>query len=206
MKAKVLLGTIGTVTILILVSFTNVGGIQSTPSGTANDSPLFSIRTQNKINQASETKLIAEYLGKGVSLIQVPDCSTKTLQDQLLPNCIAQLQEAEVIVFANLIFNKLNNQGLNTITIPQIKQGLDLLKNNPDLYKTSRYRNTEDNTHVTRTCVPSIIDICWSTINLWFPGCIIAHILITILKIITFIIFPTAEAIPTCFSCGPHFN
>jgi len=98
----------------------------------------------------------------------------------------------------------LTQQGAEKQTISQIKQGLTLIKNNPECYKTLLYRKTTDNAHVTRSCPPSLIDVCTSTINLWSPGCILAHILIAILKIIYIIIFPTTEAIPTCFSCGPH--
>ena len=69
MKTKIILGSIGAVVILILVSFTNVVGIQSTTSRTVNQSPLFNIRTQKAINQESKPILISHYLGKGLNTI-----------------------------------------------------------------------------------------------------------------------------------------
>ncbi len=203
-KKRIIVVSIGAVAILIFTSFINVISVQSTKISSINPSPLFDIRTQKEINPENERIITVDYLGKGITSLQIPRYSTDTYQGKLMVEYIVQLQDNELMTFANLIFNKFTQQGANKQTISQIKQGLTLIKNNPDCYKTLQYSKTQDNTHVTRSCPPSVIDVCTSTINLWSPGCILAHILVAILKIIYIIIFPTTEAITTCFSCGPH--
>ncbi len=204
-KKRIIIISIGAVAILIFTSFINViSSVQPTKYSSMNFSPLFDIRTQKEINPENERIISVDYLGEGITSLQIPRYSTETHQDKLMVDYIVQLQDNELITFANLIFNKLTQQGVNKLTISQIKQGLILIKNNPGYYKILQYSNTQVNTHITRSCPPSLIDVCTSTINLWFPGCILAHILVTILKIIYIIVFPTTETIPTCFSCGPH--
>jgi hypothetical protein len=203
-KKRIIFVSIGAVAILMFTSLTSVVSLQSTKLSSMNPSPLFGIRTQKEINPEYESIITVDYLGKGITSLQIPRFPTETYKGKIMVDYIVQLQINELMTFSNLIFNKLIQQGMNKLTISQVKQGLTLIKNNPDCYKTLLYSKTQDNAHVTRSCPPSLIDVCTSTINLWSPGCLLAHILVAILKIIYIIIFPTTEAIPTCFSCGPH--
>jgi hypothetical protein len=75
MNTKILIGSIGAVAILILVSFTNVVGVQSTKSGSIYQSPLFSIRTQKAISENTQNKLTTDYLNKGENTLAIPPCN-----------------------------------------------------------------------------------------------------------------------------------
>ena len=130
MKIKVLLGSVGAVVILILVSFTNVVGVQSTTSGTASDSPLFSIRTQKATNKESSV-LASEYLGKGIHALPFPMRDNRTELIQKVIERIRTMDERAFKRFVNDFVSHLNNNDkFNNIDKKQVVINLYRLREN----------------------------------------------------------------------------
>jgi hypothetical protein len=131
MKTKLLLGSIGAVAILILVSFTNVVGVQSTTSGTVSDSPLFSIRTQKAINQDGKGILTSGYLGKGRNTIFIPTSEDRTMLYQKIIDWISGMDETTFNNFIAMVIHQINSEPkLKNIHSQGIIAVLYQLKNN----------------------------------------------------------------------------
>jgi len=133
MKIKLLLGSIGAVVILILVSFTNVVGIQSTTSGAVNQSPLFSIST-NKANNENNRGITSNYLGKGLNAIQFPLRDNRTELIQKVIEIIEKTDEKAMFAFIAINIARMNigNQRKD-ISILEISTALNQLKSNRDI-------------------------------------------------------------------------
>ncbi|MBE3136330.1 MAG: hypothetical protein IMZ43_02915 [Thermoplasmata archaeon] len=134
MKTKLLLGSIGAVTILILVSFTNVVGVQSTTSDSVSESPLFNIRTQKAINEKSNTILTSNYLGKGLNALPFPLRDNRTALIQKVIERIAKMDEKAMFAFIAMNIARMNigNQRKD-ISILEISTALNQLKSNRDI-------------------------------------------------------------------------
>jgi len=134
MKTKLLLGSIGAVIILILVSFTNVVGVQSTTSGSVSNSPLFRIRTQKAINEKSNTILTSNYLGKGLNALPFPLRDNRTALIQKVIERIAKMDEKAMFAFIAMNITRMNigNQRKD-ISILEISTALNQLKSNRDI-------------------------------------------------------------------------
>jgi|WetSurMetagenome_2_1015567.scaffolds.fasta_scaffold341656_1 hypothetical protein len=113
MNTKILIGSIGVVAILILVSFTNVVGIQSTTSDSISNSPLFNIRTQKAINQGSKTVLTSNYLGKGLNAIQFPLRDNRTALIEKIIEIIEKMDDKEFNRFQSLILSRFYEEKKN---------------------------------------------------------------------------------------------
>ena len=196
-NTKILVGSIGAVAILILVSFTNVVSVQSTTSDSVNESPLFCIRTKKTIDEENLGVLTLNYLGKENNLkLFIPSSNNEKV---LLRKAIDRLQGMDDVTFTKFLENVLRwlttQDRYKDVNVPQLIFTLYQIKENPEIF--GQYL-ANDNDDLTEGSVP--------TEDIWFPGCylleVIAHILVSIFLIIHIIIFPTV--IPTCFSCGPH--
>jgi len=134
MKTKLLLGSIGAVAILILMSFTNVVGIQSITTDSMDESPLFSIRTQKAINQASKTVLTSDYLGKGLNALPFPLRDNRTALIQKVIEIIEKMDEKAMFAFIAMNIARMNigNQRKD-ISILEIFTALNQLKSNRDI-------------------------------------------------------------------------
>lgn len=130
MNPKILLSSLGAVAILILVSFTNVVGIQSTTSDSVNDSPLFRIRTNKAINNDNRV-ITSDYLGKGLNAIQFPLRDNKTVMIQKFIDGIRTMDDDTFYRFIDYAVNQINhNPKLKNINSQGIIAVLYQLKNN----------------------------------------------------------------------------
>jgi hypothetical protein len=137
MNKKILIGSIIAVAVLIGVSFTSVVGYRSVASD-VKASPLFNIRSIRAIDEESED-FTFEYVGKGeVSIIPLPTRDNETILIQQAINGIRKMNEGEFNQFVLFTINKLICENeINEKDIPQIKNLLILLKNNPEgFFKT----------------------------------------------------------------------
>jgi len=171
MKTKLTIGCLGAIIILILVSFTNVVGVQSTTSGPVNESPLFSFRTQNAINKKSETILTSDYLGKGINALSFP------LRDnnEGIQKVIERIRTMDDSTFKRFVSNVVNQikhkDSLKDINIKEFIDGLHQLresKQNIFIYKDV---NDDKRTWFRPNFYPT---------SCWIPGCIILSIIILI--------------------------
>lgn len=131
MKMKLLLGSIEAVAILILVSFTNVVGIQSTTSDSVNDSPMFNIRTNRATNSESNRVLTSNYLGKGFNVLSFPHRDTNAELIQKFIDRIRTMDDDTFYRFIDYAVNQINhNPKLKNINSQGIIAVLYQLKNN----------------------------------------------------------------------------
>jgi len=193
MNTKILLGSIGAVTILILVSFTNVIGVQSTTSGSVNESPLFRIRTQNAIHKNEENKIISEYLGKGKNSDIMISKRGDTLEKvQEVINRIKLMDDDTFNKFVNTVVYEMSRQEKNyALDVNKIAYELYQLRTTSKTFDGKEADSNDDKTwRVTPT-------LCW------FPGCIllesIAFILLMIFLLIFFYFNPTVMC--TLYEC-----
>lgn len=171
MKTKLLLGSISAVVILILVSFTNVVGIQSSTSDSGNDSPLFTIRTQKRINQTSKTVLISDYLGKGLHAIQFPQRDNRTALFLKAIEIIEKMEYKEFNRFQNLILSHVskdkNIKNIDIITLLTLTRHRSI----PKMLEINQF-----NMNGNKTKYPTYSDSCQIfnciTIGNWF-GCLL---------------------------------
>ncbi|MBE3102502.1 MAG: hypothetical protein IMZ47_09590 [Firmicutes bacterium] len=145
MKTKILLGSIGAVAILILVSFTNVIGVQSTTSGSISNSPLFNIRTQKAINEGSKDTLTSNYLGKGLNALPFPLRDNRTALIQKFIERIGRMDDKEFNRFQSLVishfYEEKNNLKIDTTQLVTI---LKHLKSNTKELKIILNNNGND--------------------------------------------------------------
>jgi hypothetical protein len=105
-KKKIIIVSIGAVVILILVSFTNVVGIQSATSESVNDSPLFSIRTNTATNNEKNRVITFDYLGKGLNAIPFPLRDNRTALLQKVIGIIQKMDDKKFNRFQSLILSR----------------------------------------------------------------------------------------------------
>jgi len=134
MNTKILVGSIGAVAILILVSFTNVVGVQSTTSGSVNESPLFRIRTTRANSENSKDALTSNYLGKGLNALPFPLRDNRTALIQKVIEIIEKMDEKAMFAFIAMNIARMNigNQRKD-ISILEIFTALNQLKSNRDI-------------------------------------------------------------------------
>lgn len=178
-KKKIIIGSLGMVTILILISFTNVVGLQSIKSTSVDDTPLFSIRTQKAINQSSKTNLISDYLGKGFNELSFPIRDNRTALLQKVIEIIQRLDDKEFNKFQSLILSQVyknkNIKNTNNVNLLNIPKQIVFQKNS-DFNQYDKYVNF---THPpTSYLCPTYFPLNCFTSGQWFPGCHISIILV----------------------------
>lgn len=180
-KKKIIIGSLGMVTILILISFTNVIGLQSIKSTSVDDTPLFSIRTQKAINQSDKTNLISDYLGKGFNELSFPILDNRTALFQKIIEIIQRLDDKEFNKFQSLILSQIyknkNIENTNNVNLLNIlKQSV--FQKDSDFKQYNKYFNF---THPpTQYLCPTYFPLNCFTMGKWFPGCLVSFILVLI--------------------------
>ena len=115
MKNKILIGSIISVVILVLVSFTGVVGYQTTkPSTISRASPLFSIRSKRAIDR-DRKDLICDYVGKGEeSVLSVPKRNDRVELLQQVIDSINKMDDKTLglVVFILVFLCFINRKGL----------------------------------------------------------------------------------------------
>jgi len=131
MNKKILLGSILSVVILILVSFTSVVGYRSVAFD-VKASPLFNIRTNMAIDEES-VELRCAYVGKG-DTFQLPKRNSKIVLVQKFVERISDMDDRSFNDFSNFICRRMQlDENLNTEHILQIKYTLNILRKKPDV-------------------------------------------------------------------------
>jgi hypothetical protein len=184
------------VVLLVLGSLSNVVGYQSVQSTAVNDSPLFKTRTQRAINQ-QQNILTSQYLGKGnnnLSFFPVKDNRTQSLIRVI--KIINKMDDTNFEEFTKFFNQKARQDpSLKYVNSNEISQILYLLKTNPEtIIKSFTDRKNQNITS------SGFYSVCH-----WFPGCIPANILFTIVEAIVFLVVIIVlgpsflkSCIPTC--------
>ncbi len=158
MRTKILLGCLGAVGILILVSFTHVVGIQSTASHSVNESPLFRTRTTRAMNDENNSILQSNYFGKGIPALSFPQRNAKTEQIQMIIELIDKMNDTEFSRFQTLILSHYSEEKNNRVlSESQLIYLLKQLKSNSKELKILLYENGVDseNDPTVSTCFPN---------------------------------------------------
>ena len=131
MNKKILLGSILSVVILILVSFTSVIGYQSTSNTKV--SPLFNIRTSRAIDEKSE-ELSCEYVGKGEEYrLSIPKWNSRELLYQQVIDYIHKMDDVAFNKFISLVIYKIQHSSeFKDVNIEKIIIIFNQLRNQPE--------------------------------------------------------------------------
>ncbi len=178
MRKKLLIGSVLSVLMLILLSFTSVVGYRSVESD-VKASPLFTIRTQRTIDKDTG-KVSCEYLGMGDDInLLIPIRDENSVLFQMAIDNINKMDDEKYDRFISLIINSINWNKFTDIDIDEIKIALYKLRK-------SNYNTT-------------IPVINWNSPYYNFVMFILLLLLIGIIEIIIYTIF-----IPytSCQNCG----
>jgi hypothetical protein len=152
MNIKIFMGSIGFVVILILVSFTSVVNVQSTPSGYVTDSPLFNTRVNRATNNENNKILTSDYLGKGLHIIQFPLRDNTTIMIQKFLKRIRTMDDAAFNTFITMVLHLIHKEPqFRNVNTEELLTVLYQLKNNQDIlsYKDSDFDNNVNRTDFT---------------------------------------------------------
>ncbi|UCF12922.1 MAG: hypothetical protein JSW06_01360 [Thermoplasmatales archaeon] len=131
MNKKLIIGSIGAVVILVLMSFTGVVGYQTTSSTIAKASPLFKVRTNRAIGEESKI-LNAKYVGKGNTL-PFPKRDDKAIMVQNVIDSIRNMDD-EILekLIAYIINYARKDNRFDGINPDRIREVLYLIRNNDE--------------------------------------------------------------------------
>ncbi|UCF12265.1 MAG: hypothetical protein JSW06_09520 [Thermoplasmatales archaeon] len=197
MNKKILLGSILSVIILILVSFTSVIGYRSVESD-VKVSPLFNIRSSKAIGKESKD-ITCDYVGKGEeSILSIPRLDTRRA---LLIDRISRMDDKSynMLLAQTINYLTIRNQ-LKDKNIGKIITSIHHLRNNPEQIKEYLIIPSRENGN------RNIVE--WQDYTLyseWIPRCLI-EIILYILSEIVFGVFFFLSWIPDCsnsFVCPP---
>jgi len=180
MKIKLLLGSIGAVAILILVSFINAVGYQSVKSTTV-PSPLFNVRTQRATNQ-QQNIITSQYLGMGKENELKVFISSRNNERILLQKALNRLYRMDDATFTKFIEKVLfwvsTQDEYKDVNVSQLIIVLHQIKENPTIFE--KYV-VFDNSNLPENG--------GLTIDMWFPGCLIFRLSSLITDVLLFSIF-----------------
>jgi len=189
MKMKILLGNIGAVAILILVSFTNAVGVQSTSSDSVKNSPLFEYKTKKAINETFTT-CHYQYISMNNEL-NIP-LSAPDQRLQFILRFIQSIVQMDETTFNTLIAYCINhfnqNNKIKHTNLAEIITGLKNIRKNPDyiIHQIANISSTIGNNYEIRSQQYTINGD-------WIPGCLLAVIFYMLF------IYPILLAVTTLF-------
>lgn len=186
MNTKLLLGSIGMVTILILVSFSNVASIQSIELNTVNNSPLFTIRTNKATDTENNNILTSNYIGKGSNAIQFPIRDNRNILVQNVIQIIQKMDDKEFNRFQTLILSHLYKEPYSTNSDRNTLLPLLKIRNNPNNADITQFDISGNFTHppTIYTCYTNCPLNCFTT-GEWTPGCIFSFIFMVIIGLLS---------------------
>jgi len=159
MNNKIVMGSIGAVIILILVSFTTVIGFQSTDSSKVKLSPLFQIRTKQIIDDEKLEKMESNYLGKNSNdMIPFSIDTSKNRMIQTMITRIQRMDTTEFSAFKQLLLQKCREDSKLNHQLELIENELEKIRDNPELLKIHLVHQEDKYSHFIG------ID------NSWYPG------------------------------------
>ncbi|MBE3102501.1 MAG: hypothetical protein IMZ47_09585 [Firmicutes bacterium] len=197
MKTKILLGSIGAVAILILVSFTNVVGVQSTSSGSVNESPLFRIRTTRANSENSKDALTSNYLGKGLNAIQFPLRDNRTALIQRFVDGIRTMDEPTFNRFVDFAVNQINHK--NNLKVVNIEEFIKELR---QMRESTQNIVVNKDSDVVRFTILSN----YNPVDCWFPGKLLLICMAIPLAILLFLFFLFFADATYMFPCHIGYN
>ncbi|UCF13426.1 MAG: hypothetical protein JSW06_03995 [Thermoplasmatales archaeon] len=180
MNKKILLGSILSVIILILVSFTSVIGYRSVGSD-VKVSPLFNIRSSKAIGKERKD-IDSNYIGMGVeNVLSIPKRESETSRTQKAIDIINYMDDKAFSKFvARIIFRLKNQEQMTSKEISETLQNLYYLRENQNDMKYFDPKNIPK----AETTEKFSCD--------WFPGC---NLILTIIFILADILHFFTELI-----------
>jgi hypothetical protein len=178
MNNKILVGSILSVIILILVSFTSVVGYRSVSSD-VKASPLFNIRSSRAIDEENK-ELSCEYVGMGVkSILSIPKRFDNIELVQKFIDNIRTMDDKTFNKFLYQLITQIQKRtDIKNVNINELIIAIHQIRNNPDKFITDKSDYS-----------PYTYNKDWFPTICWFPGCIILIFIYLIFAvIITFII------------------
>jgi hypothetical protein len=171
MNKKILLGSIVSVVILILVSFTSVIGYRSVESD-VKISPLFNIRSSKAIGKESKD-IACDYIGKGAETnLYLSSRKKRTEQVQKTIDIISKMDDKAFSYFVSRIILHLKSQEYMTDKeTSDILQALYHIRVNPNNWGFYDNENNPELTLEYLTCLGPpgcIIGTIWSLLVLIF--------------------------------------
>jgi hypothetical protein len=195
MNIKILVGSVGTVAILILVSFTSVVSVQSITPGRVNDSPLFEYRTTRAIKKTPDT-MQCRYIGMGRTFFA--PFSTPDNREQIVMkfiDCIVRMDDHTFDVLIMYCINHLTKDGKGkTINIAAMVSGLRNLRSNPEslIDQITNKMNTGAAKYEIRPQQ-------YTLYGDWIPGCLLAAIFYMLFIYPIIVTFILISAWKDCF-------
>jgi hypothetical protein len=182
MNQKLLLSAacIGAAILVVLASFTTVVGVQSAKSDFV-DSPLFGVRSRRAIDSENQD-IVCEYVGKGKEIvIPLPKRDNETVLIQRAIDILRGMDDREFDKFVGFFISKMKEKNVvKKYQIPEIRQALFQLRNNPKILKNLR----GDRYDAYYGC-PTLGIFCWILLFIiWFLK---DYIPFVILIIVTFL-------------------
>jgi len=149
LNKKILIGCVGAAVLLVLVSFNSVVGSNTERLSTENKhiSPLFTVRTDRKLNRPVIHESNSNYIGKGRWSYLFP--STEKTLKVLIEKAIYLIETNPALIYA--IFNKASKVpavqkalNKNGIEINDLKNQLNQLNKNPEIIKEELSKIAQD--------------------------------------------------------------
>ncbi|UCF11847.1 MAG: hypothetical protein JSW06_07300 [Thermoplasmatales archaeon] len=191
MNTKLLVGSIVSVVILILVSFTSVFGYRSISSD-VKVSPLFNIRSSKVIGKESKD-IACDYVGKGEeSILSIPKRDNRKALVLKFIDIINRMDDKKFNIFKASVINQINRfnniKGFNVNNLVEIINKLKInqkgLLNNVIDRKGDEQFWTKDTCLITCGCPELTVDtkyLCYILLLLFIPLYIILDIMFNII-------------------------
>jgi hypothetical protein len=179
---KVFLGSFGAVVLLVLASFINVVGVQSTLSNSVNSSPLFQIRTQTAINEKSLKALQTEYLNKGHNTLIISPSHRNDVLFRRLVDKISRMDDESFHHFISVVLTQMRYENFYRDTTPlEINIAFHQIRGNPDALRNYLNHKEDGYSYTAPSCMQC-------TIGNWIPGCFFSEVIIVLLGLLSAII------------------
>ena len=189
MKKRLLFLSVFAASIVILVSFTTVVGVETTKTNSKINSPLFKQRVNSMINKKSKD-IQCNYIGKGSSISLF--YSKKSFVVGLMDRAIKLIESKPEVI--DKIFDKakkipyiMNILSQNGISEKDLTKYITQIKNNPDIIKQNKdqLKLNSDNDPIPLGLSTSSAIGCLITVIAFLPLAIVLGLLIGTITIIT---------------------
>ena len=195
MKIKLLLGSIGAVIILILVSWTNVVGVQSQSSESVKNSPLFDYRTK-KATKVTPDSYRCRYIGME-NTFNIPLLAPDQ-KEQIVLTFIQNIVRMDESTFNKLITYCINrlvkDDKIKNSNIAEMLSDLQKIRKNPE-YIFDQITNKSSAIERNDEIRPQQYTIDSD----WKPGCLLSIIFYMIFIYPILVIFVYISALQDCF-------
>jgi hypothetical protein len=179
-----------------------VVGVQSTSSGSVNESPLFRIRTTRANSENSKDALTSNYLGKGINAIPFPLRDNRTELIQKFIERIGRMDDKEFNRFQSLVISHFYEEKNNiNIDATQLVTILKHLKSNTKELKIILNNNGNDSKNDTPTLYSATCPCLTYDSD---PHCFLTVIIIIVLIILLLPFMPLFRLLTLDIACSPE--